>query len=95
MKKREASPPGWYGRSKRGRYFRICRTAKRDPLTGEKCYRLEYYNPDISEPFRGNGLFTLELLKESGVHFLRNRPSCAPKDGAKRRKTETSHPVSD
>lgn len=74
--KRESPPPGWYGRSKTGTYFRICRTIGRHPTTGEKYYRLKYYDPD---PIKGNGLFTLQQLKDSGVRFLRNRPSCTPK----------------
>jgi hypothetical protein len=69
--RRESPPPSRWGRSKRGTYFYVIHTVKRDHK-GRKLYRLRYLYPppEITSP----KLWTLDELEETDMRWLKNKP---------------------
>lgn len=66
---REAPPSSRWGRSKKGTYFYVIYTTKRN-AQGRKLYRLLYPGGTASNLF-----WTLEELNEAGVRWLKRKPS--------------------
>jgi len=67
--RREPPPPGMFGRTRSGSYFKLCLQKKRD-RRGRKLYRLLF-----EEGVRGTQLWTIDELVTEGVRFLRRRPA--------------------
>jgi len=67
---RETPPPGKFGRSQSGVYFRIVLQRDRN-ARGEKLYRLYY----LADGVRGNHLWTKAELEAAGIRWLKRRPT--------------------
>lgn len=66
----ESPPESQWGKSVGGTYFEIQKMTKRD-MDGKKLYRLLYLVHEVL----GNQEWTLDELLESGITFLKNKPS--------------------
>jgi hypothetical protein len=67
---RESPPPSRWGKTKGGVYFYVVHVTERNHR-GEKLYRLKF-----PEGITSSKRWTLTMLNEEGVRWLKNQPSC-------------------